>query len=248
LRRQLGILLVILGLGIAVPGAQAQTPASALELRLSKVNGFNLGGRIQGRFRLTVSGTAELRQVTFLVDGAPIGDATASPFGITFDTGAFEPGRHELSATATSTSGERLGSNVLTVEFVSPETARRSTLQIILPILAILLVGSVLAVVVPLLTSGGRRRVGIGEYGMAGGAVCRKCGLPFSRHFVTLRLLGARLERCPHCGKWQMASKATPEQLSEAEARLKDHATMPATPEEHEESLRRMIDDSRFEE
>ncbi len=248
MRRSFGFLLIALALSVPALKAEAQTPVAGVELRLAKLNGFSLGGRIQGRFRLTASGPVDLRQVTFLIDGVPIGDATTSPFRITFDTGAYDLGRHDLSAVATSASGETLESNVLAVEFVSPDAARNSTLQIVMPVLGIVLVVSILAIVGPLLGGGVRRGRGIGEYGLAGGAVCRRCGLPFSRHIVTLRLFGTRLERCPHCGKWMMASRASPQQLSEAEARLTDQTARIPAPSEDEDSLRRMIDDSRFEE
>lgn len=246
MRRRLSLLFVVLALGIVAPNAAAQTSATSLELRLAKVNGFSLGGRIQGRFRLIASGPADLSRVTFLIDGAPIGEASTSPFRITFDTGTYGLGRHLLSAVATSASGETLESDVLTVEFVSSDEARRSTLQLVGPVLAIVLLVSIMAVVGPLLVPGDRRRRGIGEYGVAGGAVCRYCGRPFSRSIFSPNLLGRRLERCPNCGKWSLAARASAEQLAEAEARQRGQQTRPSAPSDGD-SLRRQIDNSRFE-
>jgi hypothetical protein len=248
MRRLLVLLSVMLALAVSALAAEAQTPVSAIELRITKVNGFNLGGQIEGRFRLTASGPVDLQRVTFLIDGTPIGEIATSPFGMTFDTGSYRTGRHVLSAVGEIPSGLMLESNLLAVEFVSPETARTSMLQIIVPIVAIVAVASVVAIVGPLLVGRDRHRRHDGEYGLAGGAVCKRCGLPFSRHLITLRLFGMRLERCPHCGKWMMASRASPQQLSEAEARLTDQTPRTPAPTEDEDSLRRMIDDSRFEE
>jgi hypothetical protein len=247
MRRWLAILLTALALGASVYSAQAQTPGTGLDLRLSKINGFSMGGRIQGSFSLTGSGPPDMQHVIFRVDGVSIGDASAPPFRITFNTASFEVGRHELSAVGVTASGGSLQSNVLVVEFVSSDVARTSTLQIIIPVLAIVLVASVLAVIAPLLGGRGRGVQKIGEYGLAGGAVCGRCGLPFSRHFVTLRVFGQRLERCPHCGKWSFVGRASAEQLAQAEARLTAQDAASSAPPEDEDSLHRLIDDSRFE-
>jgi hypothetical protein len=247
MRRWFGLLLVVLGLGVPALTAVAQTPVPGLELKISKIDGFSLGGRVQGRFQLAASGPAGLQSVTFLVDGSPIGVVTASPFRITFDTGSYELGRHDLSAVGTSSSGETLQSDILTLEFVSPDAARRSTLQIVVPILAIVVVVTAVVSLSPLLGTGRRRR-GIGEYGLAGGAVCRRCGLPFSRHIISLGVFGKRLERCPHCGKLSFVGRATREQLAEAEARQRGQQTQAPAPSEDEDSFRRLIDDSRFDE
>jgi len=240
--------LVFLALGMSAIKAEAQTPSAQLELRISKVNGFNLGGQIQGRFRLWASGPADLQNVEFIINGESIGGATASPFGIAFNTGSFELGRHVLWAVGTTSTGESQESPRLTLEFVSPDSARLSTLKIIVPVLGITLAISVLAIIGPLLGGGGRRRDQNGAYGIAGGAVCRRCGLPFSRHILRPSFLGVRLERCPHCGAWLLAARANPGQLGEAEARLRGQHADTRNPTGGEDSLRRMIEDSRFEE
>jgi ribosomal protein L32 len=88
----------------------------------------------------------------------------------------------------------------------------------------------------------------LGEYGMAGGAVCKACGLPFSRHTFSPNLLVGKLERCPHCGKTAIARRATPDQLAEAEARLQaeEGGGMAQSDESPEERLRRQIEQSRY--
>jgi hypothetical protein len=240
----LSLLVVGLALGITAFDARAQTPASPLELRISKINGFSLGGRIQGSFRLTASGSESIQQVSFLLDGALIQEVTSPPFRMTFNTRSYSLGRHVLSASALTDTGNRLDSDPLTVEFVSPDAALTSTFQIIAPVLAIVLAVIVLAAITPLI--GSRRQGQLGTYGLAGGAICPRCGSPFSRHIFSPNFLGQRLERCPECGKWSLVGRATPGQLAEAEARMRGEMAQ-ASPPEDDDALRRTIDDSRFE-
>ena len=62
-------------------------------------------------------------------------------------------------------------------------------------------------------------------------------------------LLVGKLERCPHCGKWAIAGRASPAQLEAAEARYeKDAHQGEVDPDQHERRYERMLDDSRFEE
>lgn len=246
MRRSWSFALVLLALGATALNVEAQTQLPELTLTISRVNGFGLGGRIQGRFRLTAAGPADMQRVTFLIDGAPIGEVAALPFRINFDTGSYELGRHDLSAVGISATGKRLEGSPLTVEFVSPETARNATLGIIVPVLAIALAVSAVVGLSPLLGGGARRRGHIGGYGLAGGAICPRCGLPFSRHLFTPNLFGSRLERCPHCAKWSLAGRATPEQLGLAEARQHGQQVQAPASSEDEDSVRRTIDDSRF--
>ena len=80
--------------------------------------------------------------------------------------------------------------------------------------LALVVIGVVLALLVarqacmhrdkPAPLAPGERR----DYGSAGGAVCRKCGLPFARNALDLNMLIGTLVRCPHCGKWAKVTTA----------------------------------------
>jgi len=246
-RRSLCFFVAIIALGFSVVGAEAQTPSSGLDLRISKIFGFNLAGRIQGTFRLTASGRDDLERVRFVIDGETLGEVSAPPFSLSFETTSYALGRHVLAAIGTTSSGLSLESPVVTLEFVSPDSALGSTMQIIVPVLVIALGVSVLAIVVPLI-GGGRVAHRPGEYGMAGGAVCPRCNLPFSRHFIAPNFLGYRLERCPHCGKRSLAARAKAQDLAAAEARLQSQADATPAPPNGQDSMRRMIDESRFEE
>ncbi len=85
------------------------------------------------------------------------------------------------------------------------------------------------------------------SYGLAGAAVCPRCGRAFARHFLSPNLIAGKLSRCPHCGKWSIAPRATPIELAVAEAAHRD-PTDPAPPAiSEEERLRRQIEESRYE-
>jgi hypothetical protein len=61
-------------------------------------------------------------------------------------------------------------------------------------------------------------------------------------------LLVGKLERCPHCGKWALLPRASAEALRLAEERYAAEDEGTIQPLSEEEKLRRMIEDSRFEE
>lgn len=87
-------------------------------------------------------------------------------------------------------------------------------------------------------------------YGVFGGVVCPNCDLPYGRKIGSINLGIGSLNRCPHCGKWRVVRRASPEALTEAEARLDGQAgpTEEKSQISEEEKLRRELDDSRFEE
>lgn len=94
---------------------------------------------------------------------------------------------------------------------------------------------------------------GTGErYGLLGGAVCPNCGRAFSRHWWAPTLLVGRLDRCPHCGKWNLVRQATSEALSRAESLShppdeEDPGLGSGAEEGDEDRLRRDLEESRFE-
>ncbi len=214
-----------------------------LELRLSRDNGFGLGNQMQGNFSYRVSGPDDLVRVEFLMDGEVIGEATEEPFRLRFVTDNFELGRHEMSAVGYTSDGQTLESNTFIGEFVSPQVTGRFIFVVI---------GFVVVVVAArfLFTRPGSGKTKNG-YGMFGGAVCKNCGRPFSRHWWGLNLLATRYDRCPHCGKWQGTSAASAEQLAAAEAFAREldgvDVAAPETEDDSAEKLRKQLDDSRFE-
>jgi hypothetical protein len=77
--------------------------------------------------------------------------------------------------------------------------------------------------------------------------VCGRCGFPFSRGILAPNLVFGKLERCPHCGKWAIVRRAFPAELADAEERYHEAQQETGKVEvDEQESLRRSLEDSRF--
>ena len=247
------IFLAFLLTGLSLSTVAAQESAQ-LTLKLSRNFGYSgFGADIQGTFTLKASGPEDLRRVTFLIDGATLGEASQPPFQVQFNTGNYSLGVHTLSAVGYTASGQELQSNTIRAKFVTPGEGWSAALKIIIPVFVVILGAALLSAVIPWLTGRGKTsQVLLGtprNYGMLGGAVCPKCGRPFSRHWWGLNMLTGKLDRCPHCGKWSVVRRATPAELSAAEAAelaaaKAEQAETPGLSEE--ERLRQELEDSRY--
>lgn len=240
--------LLVLILALAALPASAQESEETLQLKMRRDFGFSLGGRIQGRFTLTVTGPDGLEQVEFLIDDQVIGVDREPPYRLSLSTGDYELGVHRISARGSTADGRQLRAAELTFQFIGADEGWRASMGIVVPII----VGTIALMLVAALGMVflGRRKgpPRIGEYGVAGGAVCPRCGLPYSRHFLSPNIVIGKLDRCPYCRKWAIVRRATGEDLERAEARLvAEEARGGFELESEEDELRRMIEDSRFE-
>ena len=105
--RLIGLSVLLAGLIVLITPALAQD-ASQLVLKLNRDFGYSSGtGQIQA-FSMRVSGPESLVRVEFLIDGNTIGEATAPPFNLRFDTGQFDLGTHSLSANGYTADGTEL--------------------------------------------------------------------------------------------------------------------------------------------
>jgi hypothetical protein len=242
----LSILLVLL---LAVPAA-AQDESPALEISLRRDFGYGgFANDIQGTFTIKANGPDTLEEVQFYLDDTLMATDSEAPFSLQFNTDNFEPGVHDLSAVGSLSDGTQVSSNVITAKFLSNEEAQGKTIGIVGPILGITVVLVLLGGLIPLLTGKKGATGPIGEYSLAGGTVCPRCKLPFSRHNMSPNLMLGKLERCPHCGKWSIRPRASQADLAAAEERLRAKDTEKAQIEvDPEESIRRALDDSRFDE
>ncbi len=239
-------MVVLLGLPSAV--AWAQTTES-IDLRVSKDFGFQAGNRLQGTISMWAEGAGDdIVEVTFRIDGQVVGVDREAPFRQQFHTGDYALGTHALSAVGLRSDGAEIATAERTVEFVTAEEGWRVGLQIGGPILALALIVSLLGTIGPVLL-GRRHPFRLGEYGAAGGAVCPRCRLPYSRHALAPNLLMVKLGRCPHCGRWAFARAASRAELDAAEKRVRDDSQRGALEvTDEQERLRREIDDSRYSE
>ncbi len=239
-------LLLVAGLALLVPES-AQAQAQTLEIKINRdwgYGGFN--GEVQGNFSMIATGPGNLSEVHFQIDDEEAFVDMEPPFRFQFNTDQFDPGWRALSAFGLLDDGERIAGPVTNLLFLSAEEARQKFTGLIFPLLGVILGISALASIGPLLLGRGKKHKPY-EYGAAGGAVCPKCALPFSRHIISANMLTGKMERCPHCGKWSSVPRASPEDLKAAEERLAAQAGVGApTIQSEDDRLRKLIDESRF--
>ena len=225
-----------------------------LQIRLNRDWGFSSGtGKVQGTFSIRTSGAEDLSRVVFYLDDQVLGEVSEAPYNLRFNTDNYPNGVHQIHAAGFTGSGAELASNVIQVEFVSAEEGWKTVMNIILPIGAVILIAIGLAVGVPFIFSRGKKESlppgAPRSYGVYGGAICPKCGRPFSRHIYGLNLGTHKFDRCPHCGKWSLVRRASKVELETAEAAeiqaAQEGGFQPQTSEE--DTLRRDLADSRFE-
>jgi len=217
-----------------------------LQLGLTRNFGYGGLGKIQGNFTLKISNPPEgLREVRFYVDGELLETVDAEPFIYRFHTSEFDAGDRDMYANGTLSSGTILESNHISKEFLSSDQAWGETQQIIAPLLIGTAILSLLGVGIPLLVNRNKVFV-LGKYGPAGGVVCPRCELPFSRAVFSPNLLAGKLVRCPHCGKISILPRASNAHLQEAESRYtqKDE---PGAIHPGKGDLQKLLDESRFE-
>jgi len=224
----------------------AQEGEESLVLGLRRNFGYGGVGEIQGQFTMSAQGPQGLVKVQFLIDGQVVSVDEETPFSYRFSTNEYSLGDHSLGAIGIMADGRQLQAQERRIEFVSADVGWQTAAKIAVPLLIGL---ALIALLGTLGTSllGRRRSFELGVYGWAGGAVCPRCRLPYSRSILSPNLLAGKLERCPHCGKWALVVRASTAELSAAEARFHETGHREASSDAlKEEDLRRKIDESRF--
>lgn len=248
------LLVILLWLCCAYTNVLAQTEDTPYTLHIKKEFGFDNGNNIRGTFRLSLMGDeSAVVRVTWFIDGAMLAETSQPPFYVNFDTTHYTSTEHTLHAQVETTDGSLHQTPTRHFNFVSSETQNQMMGQLIGYLLGgILVVGFIGAGITRMLTRSNKQQ-GLspdmrGQYGALGGAVCGKCGKPFSRSIFGFNLLTGKLERCPHCGKWVMTRRAAQTELAEAEKLLwQENAPESVNMDESdEEKLRKMIDDTRY--
>ena len=238
------VILSIILMLLFTTGVSAQTEEPELDIRVVKNFGYSgFGNDIQGTFTIRVNGPDDLVEVHFYLDDTLLGTDSEPRFALQFQTDNYEEGLHQIYAIGFLADGTELRTGELTRDFVSGENSANIAIWIVGIVLAISLVG----VLGPVLMGRRKGSVKVGEYGVAGGAVCGRCGFPFSRNILAPNLVFGKLERCPHCGKWAIARRAFPAELAAAEERY--HAAQQDTGTvdiSEEDGLHRSLEDSRF--
>ncbi len=244
-----GITLVVIMILVLIAPTTASAQGDGGELLLGLNRNFGYGGlgKIQGNFTLKINDpSVQLNRVEFYIDGEMTSSANEEPFQYKFHTSDFADGEHQMYAVGYLVDGTKMGSRTITKIFLSSEQARGETQSLIVPLLIGTAVLTLLGVGVPLLFNKDKEFV-LGKYGPAGGVVCPRCKLPFSRSLFSPNLLVGKLVRCPHCGKISIQARASQTRLQEAEDwfRNKDK---PGYTQRDDGDLEKLIEDSRFEE
>jgi hypothetical protein len=240
----LAVLLVIQALAQGEP---------VLTLRMSRDMGYSSGtGQIEGTFSLKADGPEALQKVVFMIDGQTMGEDSEAPYSLRFNTGSYSIGVHTLTAIGTASDGSTLNSQEIRVEFVPASEGLKAAGRIAIPILGVTFGIMLLAAILPVITGRGKRSsLPLGaprSYGVFGGAICPKCSRPFSMTLLGMNLVVGKLERCPHCGKYSLMRRASPQMLHQAElAELEMAVEEPAQTESSEqERLRKELENSRY--
>ncbi len=237
------MILLILLLPASVNAQESQP-----DLNLNLIRNFGYGGigEIQGSFTLKIRDPlAELDKIEFYLDEGLIATILQEPYEHKFHTSSYPEGGHTFSAVGTLVDGTPLKSNRITKVFLSSGQAWSETEGLIVPVLLFAAGLTVLGLVIPVLLSRKKDFV-LGKYGPAGGAICPRCDLPFSRFFISPNLLVGKLVRCPHCGKISIRARASQNQLQEAEKKYKNEEPS-RVKEMDDQGYQKLLDESRFE-
>ncbi|MBN1230491.1 MAG: hypothetical protein JXA19_01360 [Anaerolineales bacterium] len=249
MKRQKKLVFIILVVLISVTPTAAFAQEAGLNLKLIRTFGFGgFNGDIQGTFTLKASGPDGLDKVEFYVDDLLIGVVEHPPYEVQFLTDMYNPGEHDLYAIGYLEGGTTLESVSYRRLFVSGVNAWDSIKKTLLPIFGVVILVTVMGI--GFSTIGQKnKKFELGRYGPVGGAICKSCNLPFSRSMMSPNLLLGKLEKCPHCGTFQLTISAPKAMLKVAEnLYCADQLEGEFNPEESdEERLLREIDDSRYE-
>jgi hypothetical protein len=246
MRRAARGILLLAGLFLTASVLPQATPEPGLRLQLGRDFGYYASGEMQGAFTLSVAGVDDPVSVEYLIDGGRMALVAQAPFRHSFSTSAYAPGTHTLQAVAVTAAGAALRSPLLTFTFLTAEEAQRAAMRLIVPLGGVILGLAALGILGTVLLTARPGTARPGQYGLAGGAICPRCGRPFARHVLSLNLVTGKLERCPSCRAWSVVPAAGREALRAAEARAASgESAAPSAPADAE-SLQRQLEDSRF--
>jgi DNA-directed RNA polymerase subunit RPC12/RpoP len=227
---------------------------SDLRLRMNRDFGYASlnGNQIQGTFSMTITGPEDLVRVVFYLDDQILGEDTLAPFSLRFVTDNYTQGAHTLQATGVTAGGRELQSNIIRTEFVPAGEGTGAALRIVGLIFGVIIGAMGIAFLFGnVLGKGKKVDLPLGaerHYGAMGGAICPKCSRPFAVHVYGLKLMVARFDRCPYCGKWSFIQRVSREELKRAEAAELDWAspTQERAVEKTEADLLKDLEDSRY--
>ncbi len=250
----LGIALILLRLVMIVGLAQSGTQ---IYISLNKVIGYKSGFWVsqleaQGTLVINAEAPTGVTQVAFYIDGSMLmGEDSQPPFSLQFSSDAYSLGMHTLSARGFTADRMEIGSNAISVKFVTAAEGVNAGMLIAVPLAIVVILFSSISWYA---TRSKKHRLAslpagaVRNYGSAGGAICGRCGRPFAMHNLSFNLVSLKLERCPYCGRLAFVRRRSEAELRRAEASELEQAgagiQMPSV--STEEKLRREMEDSRY--
>jgi hypothetical protein len=243
-------LFITIYIALALPHP-ALAQDSDYRISLRKDFGYSMGGDIRGTFSMRLIGDEEpVEKVTFIIDDEAIDTITEAPFRLQFHTDDYSLGVHSLTAEITLQDGTILQTEPIQANFISADKEGKFVSTTLIGIFGAILVSFLIVAIIQTFIfkkkkgSNGPHK---NQYGLLGGTICPKCGKPFPRHIWGMNLVVGRLDRCDHCGKWVMATRATPAALEAAEDLIEGS---PTPPEEAklppEKTLEQRLEDSKY--
>lgn len=219
-------------------------------INLRRDFGYGNGMDIRGTFSIRLVGDETLvEQVIFLIDKQPIGTVNDAPYRLQFHTDDYDLGLHSLIAEVTLQDGTTLQTESIQANFVSADQEGKFVTTVLVGIFGAIAVSFIIMAIIQTVVfkkkkgeNGPQKK----NYGLLGGTICPKCGIAFPRHLWGINLFVGRLDRCDHCGKWVMTTRATPAALRTAED-LDQSGTQPDKVEiPPEKTLEQRLDESKF--
>ena len=248
------IIAILMFFSLAFTGLAQQ---DGYRLNFHRDFGFSSGSQVRGKFTVSVVGDLQnVTQVSYRMDGKEFALVTTSPFKYSFNTSEHALGLHELSAVLTLKDATTQETPARRFEFVDQDAEMESVSKIILPLGGGVLLITLLGMGAQFLMLRGGKQIAPGtarNYGFKGGAICTRCGRPFSIHFWSANLGPWKLDRCDNCGKVGLVTRAPLEALRAAEAAEKaafkeSTGAIPAGQAtlSSEELQRRQLDDTKY--
>jgi hypothetical protein len=218
----LSVLLAAVLLVVQTPPVNAQLDEYGIRLR--RDFGYGAGSNVRGTFTISLTGDeSQVDDVVFLIDGDVMATVKDAPFRFQFHTDNYGFGVHQLSARVILLDGSMVTTPSVGLNFVSPDEERGSLTSLFISIGSALILALVIFGLVQFLVF--KRKPGhaiqpgeVRKYGLLGGAICPKCGRGFPRHIWGINLGVGKFDRCEHCGKWSMTTRANHEALRLADA------------------------------
>lgn len=231
---------LLLLLAVSFSPALAQNGEADWSLNLRRDWGYGMGSDIQGKMTLSLSGDlSNVSRVLYFFNNDMVSEQTREPFRFSFNTDEFVSGLNTIHAEVHTIDGKVSSLSPLVYNFLSSDQASNAAIKMIGSIVGITLLVSALSFFISS-RNRGQNKNGIGHLGLA---VCKQCDRTFPRSFFGLNMVAGKFERCPHCGKWQITRRASPEQIARADQPFQngDNPNPEALNEERDE-----LDDSRF--